>query len=53
MMRSLCFIAVAVPLAACDIEQGPPIYNNPPPSRIPDLPSGQPHTKCFWGEIIC
>ena len=52
-MRVPWFIAAVLLLAACDIKQGPPIYDNPPPSRIPDLPSGQPHTKCFWGEIIC
>jgi hypothetical protein len=49
-LRRLC---CALPLAACDIKPGPPIFNNPPPAAMPYPPPGQPHTKCYWGQIIC
>jgi hypothetical protein len=39
-------------VAACDVHQGSPIYNNPPPGPS-NLPTGQSHTSCPGGYTFC
>lgn len=52
-MRVLSLMFLALLLGACDIEEGPPIYNNPPPDLQSDLPSGQSHVDCPSGFTFC
>jgi hypothetical protein len=52
-MRLLTLFLLAAALAACDVEQGPPLYNNPAPIPETDIPTGQPHTDCPGGYTFC
>jgi hypothetical protein len=52
-MRSLLILVLAAGIAACDIQQGPPLYNNPPPAPAADIQGGQPHTDCPSGYTFC
>jgi hypothetical protein len=52
-MRILALLLLATGIAACDIQQGPSLYNNPPPGRDRTIPGGQPHTSCPGGYTFC
>jgi hypothetical protein len=52
-MRLLVLLALATGIAACDIQQGPPLYNNPPPTPAAGIHGGQPHTDCPSGYTFC
>lgn len=52
-MRFLTLLLLAAGIAACDIQQGPPLYDNPPPTVAPGMHSGQPHTDCPSGYTFC
>ena len=52
-MRFIAVLLLAVGIAACDVEQGPPLYNNPPPAPARDIQGGHPHTDCPSGYTFC
>jgi hypothetical protein len=37
------------------VQEGPPLYSNPPPAPLADVQTGlgQPHTDCPSGHTIC
>ena len=54
-MQGRTFFLLGAALAACDVQEGPPLYSNPPPAPLADVQTGlgQPHTDCPSGHTIC
>ena len=54
-MQVLTFVLLGAALAACDVQEGPPLYNNPPPAPAAAVQRGlgQAHTDCPSGYSMC
>ena len=53
--RVMQVILLGAALAACDVQEGPSLYNNPPPAPSTDVQRGlsQAHADCPSGYSIC
>ena len=52
-MRFLAHLLLAAGITDCDVEQGAPLYNNPPPGWDRAIQDGQRHTDCPSGYTFC